>query len=34
MILQTVVIFIRDVATIRGVDLDEELKGEIKDGTA
>jgi len=34
MILQTVVIFIRDVATIRGIDLDEELKGEINDGTA
>lgn len=28
MILQTLAIFFRDIATIRGVDLDEDLKGE------
>jgi TRAP-type mannitol/chloroaromatic compound transport system permease small subunit len=34
MILQVVSLFIRDVATIRGIDLDEELGSESPDGAA
>ena len=34
MILQVLAIFFRDVATIRGVDLDEELRAGTKGGTA